>query len=40
ETILGRINDAFNIVTEEDCKGWIRHTSSYFQRCLNCENID
>ncbi|CAG8796814.1 7312_t:CDS:2, partial [Cetraspora pellucida] len=34
ETILGRINDAFNIVTEEDCKGWIRHTSSYFQPIL------
>ncbi|CAG8605561.1 12369_t:CDS:2, partial [Cetraspora pellucida] len=35
ETILSRMNDGFNIVTEEDCIGWIRHISSYFDHCLN-----
>ncbi|CAG8702315.1 4957_t:CDS:1 [Cetraspora pellucida] len=38
--ILSRMNDAFNIVTNEDCEGWIRYTSSYFQYCLNSEIIN
>ncbi|CAG8678754.1 32975_t:CDS:2, partial [Racocetra persica] len=35
ETILSRFDEAVNTVTDEDCKEWIRYTSSYFQRCLN-----
>ncbi|CAG8512328.1 11995_t:CDS:10, partial [Cetraspora pellucida] len=40
ETILSRIADAFDAVSEEDCLGWIRHTMTYFDRCLNQEEID
>ncbi|CAG8835550.1 16683_t:CDS:1, partial [Cetraspora pellucida] len=40
ETILSRIANAFDAVFEEDCLGWIRHTMTYFDRCLNQEEID
>jgi transposase len=39
EIILEKIKDTFNIVTEEDCNSWIRHTLSYFNLCLNKQEI-
>ncbi|CAG8454283.1 11651_t:CDS:2, partial [Scutellospora calospora] len=40
ETILGRIDDAFDMVTREDCRNWIRHSISYFDSCQDEERIE
>ncbi|CAG8818332.1 20226_t:CDS:1, partial [Dentiscutata erythropus] len=40
ETILERIEEAFDKVTKQDCRGWISHFLSYFGSCLNEERIE
>ncbi|CAG8780299.1 19604_t:CDS:1, partial [Dentiscutata erythropus] len=31
ETLLGRIEDAFSMITAEDCNNWIEHSQSLFE---------
>ncbi|CAG8550074.1 7116_t:CDS:1 [Racocetra fulgida] len=40
ESIIGRIEEAFDMITENDCINWITHTRSYFDHCLNEEEIE
>ncbi|CAG8647594.1 24478_t:CDS:2 [Dentiscutata erythropus] len=35
ETIFKKIDEAFDLVTDKDCKNWIEHTTTYFQYCLD-----
>lgn len=39
DTLTPRIMEACSKVTKEDCQGWIRHSISYFPRCLNSEKL-
>ncbi|KAG0735226.1 hypothetical protein G6F57_007175 [Rhizopus arrhizus] len=37
--LVARIREAAENVTPEDCQGWIRHSESFFERCLNKEEL-
>ncbi|KAG0737799.1 hypothetical protein G6F57_011932 [Rhizopus arrhizus] len=32
-----RIAEACNLITKSDCRGWIRHAETYWERCLQKE---
>lgn len=35
ETLLQSVQQAFNSITDVDCQGWIRHTKTFYQDCLD-----
>ena len=37
DTLTLRIMESCSKVTQEDCIGWIKHSVSFFQSCLNLE---
>lgn len=37
DTLTPRITQAIATVTPEDCKGWVRHAETYWDRCLDKE---
>ena len=39
DTLIPRIDVAARTVTISDCEGWIKHSLSFFDRCLNMEPI-
>ncbi|EIE80620.1 hypothetical protein RO3G_05325 [Rhizopus delemar RA 99-880] len=39
DNLVARIREAAEQVTHEDCQGWIRHAESFFERCLNKEEL-
>ncbi|KAG1576847.1 hypothetical protein G6F46_005497 [Rhizopus delemar] len=39
DNLVVRIREAAEQVTPEDCQGWIRHAESFFERCLNKEEL-
>ena len=39
DNLVARIREAAGKVTPEDCQGWIRHSESFFERCLNKEEL-
>ncbi|KAI8063733.1 uncharacterized protein B0P05DRAFT_476586, partial [Gilbertella persicaria] len=38
DTLTSRIAEAIATVTTEDCKGWVRHVETYWDRCLDTVN--
>ncbi|KAI7901545.1 uncharacterized protein BX663DRAFT_437325 [Cokeromyces recurvatus] len=39
DTLIPRISEAARKVTVSNCEGWIRHSISFFDRCLNMESM-
>ncbi|KAG1534972.1 hypothetical protein G6F46_011701 [Rhizopus delemar] len=39
DNLVARIKEAAEQVTPEDCQGWIRHAESFFESCLNKEQL-
>jgi transposase len=39
DTLTPRIKEACKTVTLSDCRGWIRHSVSFFQDCLNLTDM-
>ncbi|SAL96430.1 hypothetical protein [Absidia glauca] len=39
DTLVPRIMEAAKKVTVSDCEGWIRHSLTFFDRCLNMEKM-
>ncbi|KAI9261006.1 hypothetical protein EDC94DRAFT_520063, partial [Helicostylum pulchrum] len=37
EKISDRIRNASFYISREDCENWIKHSLTFWQRCLNCE---
>ena len=37
DNLIQRIAESGRKVTASDCEGWIRHSESFFDRCLNEE---
>lgn len=37
ESLASRIQEAAKTVTAKDCRGWIRHSQFYFDRCLDMQ---
>ncbi|ORX53195.1 hypothetical protein DM01DRAFT_1274988, partial [Hesseltinella vesiculosa] len=39
DDLAGRIQEATRMVTPTDCRGWLRHSISYFGKCLDMAPI-
>ncbi|KAG0745605.1 hypothetical protein G6F64_005168 [Rhizopus arrhizus] len=39
DNLVASIREAAEKVAPEDCQGWIRHPESFFERCLNKEEL-
>jgi transposase len=39
DNLVARIREAAEKVAPEDCQGCIRHSESFFERCLNKEEL-
>jgi transposase len=39
DNLVASIREAAEKVTPEDCQDWVRHPESFFERCLNKEEL-